>query len=412
MFKQKRLLSKNHLVTKILNRRTYISYFLLLILVCIQTSCKKSESGCSSCKMRSSSPVKMLTAKNNYILQKFDGPDSAVDFLTYQFSDDSEMDEFIASSGLEPVKTLPATMLPVSITLFYSEKVVPDWKLDESKIIGYLCYYLESGKLKTKFFKRENGNDNLVSFLSADTRFISSNDAFAIARQAVPATQSILSFSNRDRIPPINTLSVAEFQDRVKYYSMYTIGFPDKEDGNFCPKPCYQLKGKYICVEQERQAGPTTFSCIPPIDCPKNKIDAFSAGNNINNQDAPVFNTQLRHFRDTYLATRMKGIRYISTYDFLSSKFDFNRLNAGYVIKALAIIQNDIIPVVNMLESEGNTGTILIDNDRAARMASFLDESKSYFSDAYSKELVDALITDLNTCKGQTTQYVHEFLKN
>ena len=166
------------------------------------------------------------------------------------------------------------------------------------------------------------------------------------------------------------------------------------------------------CTAQESQSGGENWFCVPIVFddedpwCEKARLDANFNGEEI---DMETQNTTLRSFRNNFLMNSSNGISYIQNYYYLSSKIN-TTADLVYSVQAMNVLINDILPIINKINTAPNGTQILISNTSAAKIVSLLLVIKGKLSDSYDLDLIDEIIVDVNHFKNRPiNEVIDEF---
>ncbi len=117
-------------------------------------------------------------------------------------------------------------------------------------------------------------------------------------------------------------------------------------------------------------------------------------------------------FKTSYLYKSEKGLYFIKLYRYLSLYLQKGSLSINYCVYSASIINNEILPVIELLMTDPDSDQIAYDNESKNTIVAFLEESKNHFTDTYAIAKIDELITFINAHVNQPVYAINEYIKN
>jgi len=388
----------------------------LIVLSIYCTSCKKHlGNDCDTCEtvepqaqvMRSDFGYQF---QYNVYTDFGDTSSEIVDFVYADISNEKIIGDIILQTNNDILMNALNNTNPVSLTIYTSRRFDSTLSIDSNTTKGYLLYYYQNDKLLTLVINMKNGN-HIDSVLTTTANYISSNDIMGIAKNAFDTTiRSSISYVIMGDAKLVSN-SISNFHTNLEFYHYLTMGIPFEPaspEEKKCYYPCPTDKG--VCLAHEGQNGPADWTCWS--NCFEERSVHKLKDSSINLYDYTVHLNKLRSFKNSYLYKSEKGLYFIKLYRYLSLYFQNSSLSIDYCVHSANIINNEILPIIDLLMTNPDSGQIAYDNEHKNKMVAFLEESKNHFSDTYAIAKIDELITLINNNVNKPVYAINEYIKN
>jgi hypothetical protein len=382
--------------------------------IVINTSCykKTKEQECKSCSAKASetySNIILGERINEY--KNYLDKETRTNFLSTNEEDKANFRKIVNYFNIP----FDCTREIIGLSIFVNIKPLSNSTIKQTNVKGSLIYYINGEDLYAETYILKGDKIVKNEFLSDKTSFISPNDIQDVGRSlmADESDKSFFTLINFGKLPVYKHYP-SQFQEKISSLNIaplnklsgITPGGGGAGDEHYCDITCNSKSAGY-CVAREGQTGGESWYCLSGRGCTKYASDkVFPSNPNINTETQ---NVTLRAFRDNYLSKTTKGMKYINNYYYISDRF-LDYVDVNFSILAMSTLVDDIFPLINTLQNQPSSNSVLYNTTRANKITALLNNIKSKLTNTGDKTIIDGIIADVNYYKNKpVSQVTYEF---
>ena len=179
------------------------------------------------------------------------------------------------------------------------------------------------------------------------------------------------------------------------------------KSGSYCYSPCYPGSDAWCTATESQSGGERWFCLADPKPCLNDATESIAEQNESLTQYR-ISNTRefLHTFRDNYLSNENNGNRYVEIYYDFSKKIDYSKINTTFIKETFTLINNMKPKLELLLNNKNSNSIIVIDDNTAYLLVTYLTKYSNMFSDQDSLDNIDFLINKINQFKNKSNGYI------